>query len=351
MTGVGEQDVGRGEQPVDVLGQRARPLPGVEHPRGAADGQGRSALSDKGLGQLGARVRDHLWAEEPGGQLPLGEANCLQGSVDQEAAGHPVAALDHDVQRAGRSREGQLLDEVAVQRGQVQICAALRLDDGLVLAVVQAYGRDGRLFAVVAADTGAFGVFLRPAAARSGTGDTQVGDPGGRGEVPAGGAHAGQYPQPGAAEVLARLLLAVGLHGVRHLQTLGQGREQRAVEVVDLLRDAVGAEGMCVGPLVVVTGLAVGDDGVRGVVEGAEVDLGGYVVPVADPGRGGEGEGLHQGRADVRCSVDLRADHEHDAFGSRVDDVRPEQVLGPCEGVGENGVRRYGMSDHRDSPR
>ena len=139
-------------------------------------------------------------------------------------------------------------------------------------------------------DARALGVLLSPPAAGSRAGDTDVRDAGRRRQVPTGGVHAGQHAQPGTAEVLARLLLAVGLDGVRHVQALGQGREQRAVQFVDLFRDAGRAQGVRVCALRAVTGLRLCDDGVRRVVQGAELDFGGHAEPVADACRSGKRE-------------------------------------------------------------
>lgn len=150
--------------------------------------------------------------------------------------------------------------------------------------------------------------------------------------------------------MLGRLLLGVGLDRERHLQPLRERGEQRSIELVDLLGDARRAESVSVGPLVAVTALLVGDDGVRGVVESTELDDGRDAEPVSDAGRRGEGERLDQGRSDVRGSVDLRSHHEHDPLGFCVDDVRPEQVFRTRERVGEHGVRRYGIGGHRVFP-
>ena len=174
MAGVGEQGLGHGKQLVGVLGDGAGPLPGVEHPGGGSLGQGGTAFSYEGFRQLGAGVGDDLGAEQAGRQLGAGEAHGLEGLVDEVGAEDPVAALDHDVQGALGAGQGEFLDQVAAEGGQVQVAAGGGRDGGLVGAVVEADGGDHRRLGPGEADPGAFGVLLRPAAVGVRAGDSDV---------------------------------------------------------------------------------------------------------------------------------------------------------------------------------
>jgi hypothetical protein len=251
-----------------ALGQdelRAAALPGVEHPVGSTLGQKSAALADQRLGQLGPGVGDDLRAEQAGGELGAGETDGLEGLVDQVGAEDPVAALDHDVQRAVGVGHEEFLDRIAVQGGQVEVGASGWGDGCLVGAVVEAYGSDLRGLAVGEVDSGAFGVFLGPAAVGVRAGDAQVWCAGGGGEPPAGGVEAGQEAEPCAAEVLAGLLLAVGLDPVRDTQAPRERGEQGLVEGGDEVGQGLVTERLGVGALVSVAADRVGGQFVGGV--------------------------------------------------------------------------------------
>lgn len=83
---------------------------------------------------------------------------------------------------------------------------------------------------------------------------------------------------------------------------------------------------------------------------GAGEHLGGEAEAVAQPGGHGEGQGLYERGADVRCAVDPGADDRHDALGSGGEGPRGQCVLGVVEGVGGDGVRRDGVRGHGVSP-
>ena len=85
-----------------------------------------------------------------------------EGLVDKLAAEGPVPALDHHWQRDRVTGGDAFLDQVAIERGQVQVGVAVRGDGDLVVGVVGAYQS-----AWMAADTASI-IWETPSASGSG---------------------------------------------------------------------------------------------------------------------------------------------------------------------------------------
>lgn len=92
--------------------------------------------------------------------------------------------------------EGEFLDQVAVEGGQVEVATGGGCDGGAVGAVAEADGLDVGRLAVGEEDAGSSGMLLGPAAAGVRAGNPYVRGAGGRGEPPAGGVEATGYFRP-----------------------------------------------------------------------------------------------------------------------------------------------------------